>query len=179
MSTDAQQLIRAYCERADQGAFRTFYREQSPRLWKFLLARGGEREAAYDLVAEAFLRFIQTVCRDPRAPVALLYRIALNLRIDQYRHDRAAPHVAVADPAALGVAAAAEPDEYQHLRALLTTLPEPEQNLLLLRYWIGLSHKETAQALAVPEGTVRRQCAEALEKLRVRWERHDKRYGIG
>ena len=46
------------------------------------------------------------------------------------------------------------------------TPPESEQNLLLLRYWIGLSHKEVAQALGLPEGTVRRQCAEALGRLR-------------
>lgn len=44
-----------------------------------------------------------------------------------------------------------------------------EQNLLLLRYWIGLSHKEVAQALDFPEGTVRRQCAEAIAKLRECW----------
>ena len=56
-----------------------------------------------------------------------------------------------------------------HLRELVTRLPEREQNLLLLRYWIGLSHQEVAQALDMPEGTVRRQCAELIAELRQRW----------
>ncbi len=64
-----------------------------------------------------------------------------------------------------------EPDEHQYVRALVRNAPESEQNLLLMRYWIGLTHKEIAQALDMPEGTVRRQCAEALSKLRERWGR--------
>jgi RNA polymerase sigma factor (sigma-70 family) len=63
------------------------------------------------------------------------------------------------------------PDEDAHVRQLIAGLPEREQNLLLLRYWIGMSHKEIAQALALPEGTVRRQCSEALEMFRERWGR--------
>lgn len=162
-------LIRSYCEEGDQEAFRRFYREQAGRLWKFLRARGCEPESAYDLLAEAFLRFTQTVCRDPRAPVALLYRIALNLRIDAYRREKAGVTETVRDLEELGAAAPEEPDDHAHLRALIKNLPAREQNLLLLRYWIGLSHKETAEVLGMPEGTVRRQCAEVLNKVREQW----------
>lgn len=176
---DPRTLIQKYCEHSDQAAFRLFYRAQAPKLWKFLRARGADSEGAYDLVAEAFLRFIQTVCRDPRAPVALLYRIALNLRIDQYRRRTASPEHAVAEPEELGIPAASEPEEHEHVRVLVKNLPESEQNLLLLRYWIGMSHKEVAQTLGVPEGTVRRQCAEALEKLRAQWNQDEGRYGTG
>ena len=176
---DPAEQIRRYCADASQVAFRQFYRSQAPRLWKFLLARGCDTEAAYDLVAEAFLRFIQTVCRDPRAPVALLYRIALNLRIDQYRRAQAAPYEAVAEPDELGAASTVEPDDHEYVRELVKALPESEQNMLLLRYWIGLSHKEVAQALSMPEGTVRRQCSEALDRLRARWKRDENQHGTG
>ncbi len=167
----ATEQIRRYCADGDQAAFRAFYRATAPKLWKFLVARGCHPDAAYDLLAEAFLRFIQTVCRDPAAPVALLYRIALNLRIDAYRRGQAAPVETVENLEELPVAAPEEPDEFAYLRALIKTLSEREQNLLLLRYWIGLSHQEVAQTLDLPEGTVRRQCAEALQKLRMRWDR--------
>lgn len=170
--SDATELIRAYCAQADADAFRRFYRSQSPRVWKFLIARGCDPETAYDLLAEAFLKFIQVVCKDPHAPVALLYRIAINLRIDHFRHHRASPIDAVADIDALESASAAEPDDHIHVRALIAALPGNEQNLLLLRYWIGLTHKEIAQALDMPEGTVRRQGAAALHTLREWWEKH-------
>jgi DNA-directed RNA polymerase specialized sigma24 family protein len=124
--------IQRYCADGDQTAVRLFYRTQAPKLWKFLIARGCDRDAAYDLLAESFLRFTQTVCRDPRAPVALLYRIAINLRIDAHRRETAAATDAVENLDELPVAAHAEPDDHAHVRALVQTLPESEQNLLLL-----------------------------------------------
>jgi RNA polymerase sigma-70 factor (ECF subfamily) len=176
---DPTNQIRAWCQTGDAAAFRQFYREQAPKLWKFLIARGCDRETAYDLLADAFLRFTQTVCRDPRAPVALLYRIAINLRIDAYRRETVAATDAVENLDELPVAAPVEPDDHAQVRALVKTLPESEQNLLLLRYWIGLSHKEVAHALGLPEGTVRRQCAEALDKIRERWEGSEGKHAAG
>ncbi|HSW51986.1 MAG TPA: sigma-70 family RNA polymerase sigma factor [Sulfuricaulis sp.] len=165
---DPVDLIHLYCRDGDAGAFREFYRAQSPRLWKFLVARGCNPEDAYDLVAEAFTRFVQTVCRDPRAPRAFLYRIAANLRIDAVRRARARPTDTLPEDVA-DDGGGAEGEEAAHLRELVARLPEGEQNMLLLRYWIGLSHQEVAQALDMPEGTVRRQCAELIAKLRERW----------
>jgi RNA polymerase sigma-70 factor, ECF subfamily len=176
---DAKDQIRAWCEKGDAAAFRRFYREQATRLWKFLVARGCNRDTAYDLLAEAFFRFVQSVCRDPRAPVALLYRIALNLRIDTYRRDQTSATDMVENLDEIAGAAPQEPDDHAHVRALVQGLPESEQNLLLLRYWIGLSHKEVAQAVGLPEGTVRRRCAETLEKLRERWDGSEGEHAVG
>lgn len=165
---DPAELMRLYCRDGDAAAFREFYRAQSPRLWKFLVARGCPPEDAYDLVSEAFMRFVQTVCRDPRAPRAFLYRIAANLRIDAVRRARVRPTDPLPENLPLESDAPAL-EAAGHLRELVGMLPEHEQNLLLLRYWIGLSHQEVAQALDMPEGTVRRQCAELIAKLRERW----------
>ena len=161
--------IQRYCQNGDQSAFRYFYRTQANRLWKFLIARGCDPDSAYDVLADAFLKFIQTVCKNPESPVALLYRIAINLNIDRYRRTQSSPVDSAADPEALEAARAEESDDHATVRTLLKSLPEGEQNLLLMRYWIGLSHRELAQALNLPEGTVRRQCSEALQKLRERW----------
>lgn len=166
--SDPADLIRLYCRDGDANAFREFYRSQSPRLWKFLVARGCLPEDAYDLVSESFIRFIQTVCRDPRAPRAFLYRIATNLRIDALRRARARPTEPLPGDPPMETDAPAQ-EAAAHLRELVERLPESEQNLLLLRYWIGLSHQEVAQALDLPEGTVRRQSAELIAKLRECW----------
>lgn len=168
---DNRALITAYCRDGDTEAFRKFYRLQTGKLWKFLIARGCAPEDAYDLVAEAYLKFIQNVCRDPSAPVALLYRIALNLRIDRYRRDQASPVDNTVDLETLNSTCAEEPDDYAYVRSLVSSLPENEQNLILMRYWIGLSHKEAAQALDLPEGTVRRRCVEILDRLRQRLDK--------
>lgn len=165
---DPAELIRSFCRDGNAAAFREFYRAQAPRLWKFLVARGCAPEDAYDLLSESFLRFVARVCRDPRAPVAFLYRIATNLRVDAWRRVQASPVNAAMDADSVETAGEPPPDEAAQVREWVASLPPREQNLLLMRYWIGLSHRELAHALDLPEGTVRRQCAEVLEKLRQR-----------
>lgn len=171
MSDDSRELVQRWCRDGDQNAFARFYRQQADRLWRYLRSRGSSAETAYDQVAESFLRFTQSVCKDPASPVALLFRIAINLQIDEFRRDRASP----VEPGPEGLAErtpAGEEgaDERELVRDLVTRLPETEQNLLLLRYWIGLTHREIAAMQNVPEGTVRRRAAEALAMLRARWE---------
>ncbi|TAN52959.1 MAG: sigma-70 family RNA polymerase sigma factor [Methylococcaceae bacterium] len=169
--TDAgssQQVIQRYCKNGDPEAFAVFYRSQSRRLWRFLVARGCDQEAAYDICSEAFLRFSQTVCKDPASPEAFLFRIALNLYIDQLRRQRIAPVSYAAEEDLPEIAAADDPELHLHnrqVRELVGTLENTEQNLLLMRYWLGMSHKEVALSLELPEGTVRRRCSEALHKL--------------
>lgn len=173
VTSDPKALLQKYCDEDDQSAFNRFYRMQSGKLWGFLRHRGCHEDAAYDLVSEAFARFIRVVCRDPASPVALLYRIAVNLHIDSYRRDSASP--VIVDSDLLTNAPAAGSDEHQRLqqqllRHYLNRLPRDEQNLLLMRYWIGLTHREIADALEMPEGTVRRQAAAAIQKIRSYWQ---------
>ncbi len=53
---------------------------------------------------------------------------------------------------------------------MLKILPQDEQNLLFMRYRVGLTHKEIANMLELPEGTVRRQSAAILKKLKKQWQ---------
>ena len=169
--SDAKQLLKKYCKSDDHAAFNTFYRLQADRLWRFLRARGCGEDQAYDLLSESFLKFIQVVCKDLRSPLALLYRIAINLQIDAYRRHNISPVTsdnAAVDKHSINLEEATDIKDY--VRRLIKTLPENEQNLLLLRYWIGLSHKEISMSLDIPEGTIRRQCAEIMKKLKQQWK---------
>ena len=161
-----EDLLRKYCKRGDQAAFTRFYEQQAPKLWRFFLARGCDSDTAYDLLSETFLRFIQTVCQNPAAPIPLLYRIAQNLRIDLFRREQHRP--VPVDPAVFSDIPAEDTDSHEMHQTLkaLQNLSEHEQNLLLMRYWVGMNHKETAQAMDLPEGTVRRQAVAALYRLR-------------
>lgn len=171
MQDQARQLLERYCKNSDHTAFNTFYRSQSGKLWQFLRSRGCSDDTAYDLLAETFMKFIQVVCNDLRSPVALLYRIAINLHIDNYRRNKSSPvtidneqveaHVDEADNFG---------DQRDYIEYLMKSLPQDEQNLLFMRYWTGMTHKEIAGILDMPEGTVRRQCAAIIKKLQQRWQ---------
>lgn len=164
---DPVALVRRWCRKGDEAAFSDFYRGHSERLWRFLVARGVDRETAYDVLADAFERWMGSVCRDPRAPVALLYRIAINRATDLHRRRRVREPADPVDPATLG--APADDVGLSHdTDTLLAELPQDEQNLLLLRYWVGLTHREVAAVLEKPEGTIRRETARILHRLRER-----------
>lgn len=160
---DPVSLIERYCRHRDQAAFRSFYDQEAPRLWRFLVVRGATQDAAYDLVSECFTRFFQVACKDTRSPRALLYRIAVNLHIDAHRRATLRDHEVVDDNQADPAPALGEQDA---VRQLVASLPQSEQNLVLMRYWIGLTHREVAAATGLPEGTVRREVAAILKRLR-------------
>lgn len=162
---DPGTLVRRWCEYGDDAAFDQFYRGQADRLWRFLVARGVHPEAAYDIVADSFERFVRRICGDPRQPVALLYRIAINRATDTWRRERVREPAPPVDADTLGDDGGDAP-RLAAVDCLLAGLEESEQNLLLLRYWIGLTHREVAHALGRPEGTVRRQAAELIARLR-------------
>lgn len=164
---DPVTLVRRWCRKRDEAAFSAFYRVQSDRLWRFLVARGVDPETAYDVLADAFERWMKTVCRNPSAPVALLYRIALNRATDLHRRQKVREPGPAADPESLATTTPS-PDLQHDAAGLLALLDEHEQNLLLLRYWVGLTHREVAEALGRPEGTVRRETAGILHLLRER-----------
>ncbi len=161
---DDDALIRHWCQSGDESSFDRFYHAQAPGLWRFLVLRGIGEDDAYDVVADAFARFIGYVCRRPDSPRALLYRIALNLATDRFRRSRVRA-VSDTDPDALGHGA--PPVELsEEARRLLTALEPGEQDLLLMRYWLGMTHREVAEVLELPEGTVRRRAAALLNRLR-------------
>jgi RNA polymerase sigma-70 factor (ECF subfamily) len=170
LQNQARQLLERYCKNSDHSAFNSFYRSHSGKLWQFLRSRGCSEDTAYDLLAGAFMKFIQVVCRDLRAPVALLYRIAINLHTDDYRRSKSSPVTIDSDLAEMHAGATVNfDDQRDYLEFLMKTLPQYEQNLLFMRYWSGMTHKEIAAAMNIPEGTIRRQCAAIIKKLQQRW----------
>jgi len=52
------------------------------------------------------------------------------------------------------------------LLAAVNELPDDQREVISLRYFLGLSEHEVAQALDLPEGTVKSRTSRALERLR-------------
>lgn len=147
------------------------FRRHSMELVTFAHTRVGQSEAE-DLVQEAYLRLLQHHdCASIHNPRAYLYKIIANLGFDYHRRASVQhQHIAIDD---------IEPDHLisplPSLEALadgqlllnkcllaLDDLPEIYRHIFLLNRIDGLSHKEIAEALAVPQRTVERYCAKAL-----------------
>jgi RNA polymerase sigma factor (sigma-70 family) len=59
-------------------------------------------------------------------------------------------------------------EEHREVLAALGTLPRRQREVLVLRYWSGLSEAEIAGALGISRGAVKSTASRALDVLEVR-----------
>jgi len=143
-----------------------FCEAEWPRLVGALSLYTGDADLAEELAQEAVAR----VCRHWRrvramdAPGAYLHRIARNLAHSPFRRRRAGER---AQTRAGEVLTSVGPgDDAVTLRAVVSSLPERERDAIVLRFYLGYSVRETADALDCPEGTVKTLTHRAIGRLR-------------
>ncbi len=146
------------------------------------------REEALDLLQDCMLRFVRSYAERPQAEWApLFFRVVNNALMDWQRRRVVRERVLAWWPFGQrdrdGGDSAAEPafpapeherPDIQHDRAMLAgamhaalqRLPTRQRQVFLLREWQGLSVAETAQALAIAEGSVKAHLSRAHAKLR-------------
>jgi RNA polymerase sigma-70 factor (ECF subfamily) len=154
----------------DEDAFRAFYDRTARPVWLYLSRLTGDRQAADDLLQEAYYRFLRA--ERPYASEAhrrnYLYRIATNLA-----HDRRRRHVnlvSIPEPDAAsaphaGVDESARATNRIDLNRALSRLKPRERALLLLAYSQGSSHHEIAESLGLKTGSVKALLFRARRRL--------------
>jgi RNA polymerase sigma-70 factor, ECF subfamily len=137
------------------------------RLFRAAWALCGSREDAEDLVQETYAR----VLAKPRFlrsedDLGYLLRTFLNQKRTESRRLRTAPLPdeldVVADPRAADPAAAFEAGE---VYAAVAALPADYRDVLVAVDVTGLSYKEAARALRIPEGTVMSRLYRARQQV--------------
>ena len=147
------------------------FRRHSVELVTFANSRVGQLEAE-DIVQEAYLRLLQHPdCATIHNPRAYLYKIIANLGFDYHRHEAARSQIIVTEEiesdrivSPLPTLEALADGQILLRKCLLAleNLPEVYRHVFLLHRIDGLSHKEIANALSIPQRTVERYCAKAL-----------------
>ena len=79
---------------------------------------------------------------------------------------RAATEYPSGDAAPSPEAAFLSAEQREKLLAAVNELPEDQRAVISLRYFVGLSEQEVAEALDLPAGTVKSRTSRALERLR-------------
>jgi RNA polymerase sigma-70 factor (ECF subfamily) len=133
----------------------------------------GDPDDAEDVAQETFLRAWNHLRRfDPTRPLrpwllSIASNLASNRRRSAGRYVSALMRAFRNEPAASSI----EERSAQHMEAgdlwkAVQTLNVQDQQIVYLRYFLELSVSETAQALNVPEGTVKSRLSRALDRLR-------------
>lgn len=167
--------------RGDARAFEALFRELHPALVGFAATLAESREAADDLVQEAFVRVWERRARlDPARSVrALLYQTVRNLGLNRIRdrstrQDKLDGLAADAPPPVITPDALAEAaGTGDRLRAWVAALPDRQREAIRLTRFEGLSHDEAAEVMGVSPRTVNNHLVRALRTLRERLDRFD------
>lgn len=141
-------------------------------LFRFALSQLRDREAANEATQETAVRLLQAIERfDGRSRVTTwALGVALNVcrerrRARRFDSDRELSHVAASDCGS-GERRAAERETAERLNDELDRLPPRQREAVTLRYFEGLSVRETAEAMRCSEGAVKASVWQALRRLR-------------
>lgn len=154
----------------DDADFERLVREHQHRIFVFALGMCGSHAAAEDAAQDTFLRAYRALGKfDAERRAALhesgwLHRICLNVCRSRARRTRVVAELPEQVAARPGLEAAERLD----LVAALDGLPAAQRTAVVLRHVVGLSGKETAGVMAIPENTVKSHVARGLAALRRR-----------
>ncbi len=176
-ATSDEALVAA-AQQGDSVAFGELYEKHFDAIYQYLYYRVQTIEDAEDLTTTVFLRAWKNIKKFKwRGPpfIAWLYRIAHNLVIDFRRTSKTLTvdiddhNNLLADMRVPERPSSAEMQMHSVLQAL-DQLNTKHQEVLTLRFLVGMSHREVAEILDRNEGTARVLQYRALQALRKKLE---------
>jgi RNA polymerase sigma-70 factor (ECF subfamily) len=157
----------------DLRAFDALYARYERRLFGYLRRLVDDRELAEDLLQDVMLTVIHDRGYDPDKGrfSAWLFTVARNRCLQHHRRvavrradDASSPLPRAADPP--------DPEEalgrHQQVRVAMASLPEAQQQLLMLKQVGELTYREIAEILGAAEGTIKSRLHAATKAFRQR-----------
>ena len=157
----------------DADAVRPIYAESAGSCSPSRCASSAERELAEEAAQQTFVQAWRSASSfEPGREMApWLVTIARRAAIDIQRRERRRPHVTLDDaPAGDASLIALPPSEEQietvwRVREAIDALPAAERELVRLQHLDGMSHREIAERLDLPIGTVKSRSFRAHRML--------------
>jgi RNA polymerase sigma-70 factor (sigma-E family) len=164
---DIAQIVDAY------GGLAVLFRERHAELVRLATLIVGDRPTAEDVVQDVFARLcLKEQMRDPHQSVAYVRAAVLNGCRSALRRQAIARRVGRRHDATLSDVSydSAENDvilaeDRRRVLAALATLPVRRREVLVLRYWLGMSEAEIASVLGISTGTVKSSAARGIASL--------------
>lgn len=161
--SDHQLVTRVAGENED--AFRTLYDRFADRVFRYALTLLRDRHLAEEAAQETMIAVWKGAQRfEARSKVSTwIFGIARNKAFDLIRREKRGdrtPDVSLVSPdPAPGLL------RQEVVAGAMSTLPEPQREVVFLTFYEGLSYGEIAGVLGIPEGTVKSRMFHAKRKL--------------
>jgi len=170
---EAKRLV-LLCQAGELGEFAKLYDAFLDRIYKFVYYRVGHRELSEDITSTVFMKALQNIQKfnpDKGEFSTWLYTIAKNSLVDHFRSgsnvELPLEEVENVDSGDSPFEQAVRSMDAQKAQSILNALGEKERELIVMRLWDGLSHKEIAEILGQSEGSVRTSFSRAMTSLKL------------
>lgn len=163
--------IIASCQKGQLEDFAFLYDSYVQKIYNFLFYRLLNREEAEDLTSQVFLKALESIGKFDGAKASFstwLYVIARHTLIDFYRQRK--PKVNLDDAENVideknFSQEVADQLTLDQVKSYLDSLPEQSREVVLLRVWDGLSHREIAELLNISEVNSKTIFSRAIFKI--------------
>jgi RNA polymerase sigma-70 factor (ECF subfamily) len=163
----------ARAQAGDLTSLGLLYTRHHLSVFRYLVGRVGDQQVAEDLAAEVFLRMLRSLSsyRPQGVPFqAWLFQIARHLAADHFRQQRGRRLVQLDEALASGEPDPAAVNEreltHRRLHAALAKLNPDQQEVIILRFMVGMSLAETAYVLQRSEDAIKGLQRRGLSALR-------------
>lgn len=146
---------------AEDAGLGSAFQENAAKIYSFIYAKVGNREAAEDLTSQVFLKAVRWLAEDRSADSirSWLYATARSVLVDYWREQSRQQSVPFDDGTAPLFRGTDGPEEVRRTREMalrvLAALPPRECEVLRLRFLQGYSAAEIGRALGITAGNVR------------------------
>jgi RNA polymerase sigma-70 factor (ECF subfamily) len=169
-------LVVLVASRQDRAAYTELFAYYGPRVKSYLMRLGADNGQAEEIAQDVMVTVWRKAGLFDRTQASVstwIFRIARNRRIDVFRRTKR-PDLDPEEPMVLpsGVEAPDARVEAMEtearVRAAMKDLPDEQVQLLRLAFYEGLSHREIAEKLDVPLGTVKSRIRLAFGKMKAK-----------
>lgn len=175
-----EQLVRMYID-GNNAAFDTLLQRHQAKLYSYILKIVKNEEIANDIFQETFIKIITTLKQGKYTENgkfgAWLTRIAHNLIIDFYRQEKSENNVSTDDETTNllnrrdlceeNVEDLMINDQIRaDVRKIIDALPEPQREVVMMRYYSDMSFKEIADTTGVSINTALGRMRYAIMNMR-------------
>jgi len=177
-AAEEQELLRRI--KLDKQSFLVLYNQHFTKIYNYVFYRTFNQADAEELTSQTFLSALENIERFEyrNIPLAVwLYKIAANVVADYYRRKG---DTVEWEEAENGQVNALSPEtvclhnsEKEQLFQLLQTLPQMQQQALILRYRQELSYQEISEVMEKTEGSIKQLLHRGLKNLRERMAGHE------
>ncbi len=172
-SRDIQYLLKRVASH-DRDAFHQLYSATSARIFGIVLKVVRDRRISEEVTQEVYLEIWKTAPRfDPErgSGIGWMLMLAHSRAVDRVRYEeRQIPCLPLEDSSCDAPFSAEDSDElhfdFVPVRSAVARLPAQQRTVVALAFYQGLSHRQVAEQLDIPLGTMKTRMRRALIKLR-------------